>query len=181
MKPSRIKAQFPMLSLNIGYAPRSNPSALKRLMAKQSPMIVEIDYSYNEAVLDIDLLSLSNGESLQVYSQINLMAEKYRSLLQQPIRRRNRRQDIYDLALLLQGTPALDAEEQVQLLSCLLASARARSIEPKPTSLRDDSVRQMASKEYDLLQSEIDGALQPFEEAYQLVTNFYEGLPWPAG
>ena len=109
------------------------------------------------------------------------MAEKYRSLLQQPIRRRNRRQDIYDLALLLQGTPALDAEEQVQLLSCLLASARARSIEPKPTSLRDDSVRQMASKEYDLLQSEIDGALQPFEEAYQLVTNFYEGLPWPAG
>ena len=90
-----------MLSLNIGYAPRSNPSALKRLMAKQSPMIVEIDYSYNEAVLDIDLLSLSNGESLQVYSQINLMAEKYRSLLQQPIRRRNRRQDIYDLALLL--------------------------------------------------------------------------------
>ena len=61
MKPSRIKAQFPMLSLNIGYAPRSNPSALKRLMAKQSPMIVEIDYSYNEAVLDIDLLTLSNG------------------------------------------------------------------------------------------------------------------------
>ena len=73
---------FPTLALNIGYAPRSNFNAIKRLQSKQASSIVEIDYSYNEAVLDVEVLKLSDGEELQAYSLINLMAEKYRSLLQ---------------------------------------------------------------------------------------------------
>jgi Nucleotidyl transferase AbiEii toxin, Type IV TA system len=167
------------LILSIGYAPRSKPRELQRLLAGQAPTVVEIDYSYNEAVLDVEILRLTDGESLLAYSQLNLMAEKYRSLLQQPTRRRNRRQDVYDLALLLHGSNRLDASEQARLLACLLTSAKARDIEPDRQSLRDPAIRAMAAAGYDTLQPEIEDALAPFEAAYQTVQEFYEGLPWP--
>ena len=180
MRPLRPDANFPTLGLSIGYAPRSKPRELQRLLAGQAPTVVEIDYSYNEAVLDVEVLSLADGDSLQAYSQINLMAEKYRSLLQQPTRRRNRRQDVYDLALLLQRAHPLNEAEQVRLLECLVLSARARDINPHSQSLRDPAVRSMAAGGYETLQPEIDGALPPFDAVYQTVQDFYERLPWPA-
>ncbi len=179
MRPARPDANFPTLSLSIGYAPRSKPRELQRLLAGQEPRVVEIDYSYNEAVLDVEVLHLTDGETLNAYSQINLMAEKYRSLLQQPSRRRNRRQDIYDLALLLHGSNPLNGAEQSRLLQFLISSARARNIDPHVHSLRDPQVRAMSSEGYDTLEPEIEGDLPPFEEAYQVVQAFYEGLPWP--
>lgn len=81
--PARPDADFPILGLRIGDAQRSKPWELQRLLAGQEPRVVEIDYSYNEAVLDVEVLRLTDGDSLKAYSQINLMAEKYRSLLQQ--------------------------------------------------------------------------------------------------
>ncbi len=179
IRPASPDANFPTLGLAIGYAPRSKPRELQRLLAGQAPTVVEIDYSYNEAVLDVEILRLTDGDSLQVYSQINLMAEKYRSLLQQPTRRRNRRQDVYDLALLLRGCHPLDTTEQARLLNCLVASARARGIEPHRQSLRDPEVRSMTSEGYDNLQPEIEGALPPFDTVYDAVRDFYEKLPWP--
>ena len=62
LKPAEKNVSFPTLSLNIGYAPRSNFNAIKRLQSKQASSIVEIDYSYNEAVLDVEVLKLSDGE-----------------------------------------------------------------------------------------------------------------------
>lgn len=37
--------------------------------------MVEIDYSYNEAVLDVEVLRLSDGQELQAYSHLNVIAE----------------------------------------------------------------------------------------------------------
>lgn len=179
IRPARSDANFPTLSLSIGYAPRSKPREFQRLLVGQEPRVVEIDYSYNEAVLDVEVLHLTDGKTLNAYSQINLMAEKYRSLLQQPSRRRNRRQDIYDLALLLHGSNPLNGAEQSRLLEFLISSARARNIDPHVHSLRDPQVRAMSSEGYDTLEPEIEGDLPPFEEAYQVVKAFYEGLPWP--
>jgi hypothetical protein len=178
MRPPRADANFPTLGLSIGYAPRSKPRELQRLIGGQAPTVVEIDYSYNEAVLDVEVLRLTDGNCLLAYSQLNLMAEKYRSLLQQPTRRRNRRQDVYDLALLLHGSNRLDAGEQARLLDCLLTSAKARDIKPDRQSLRDPAVRTMAAVGYETLQPEVEDALAPFEIAYQTVLDFYEGLPW---
>lgn len=179
MRPARPGADFPTLGLSIGYARRSKPRELQRLLAGQEPRVVEIDYSYNEAVLDVEVLRLTDGDCLKAYSQVNLMAEKYRSLLQQPTRKRNRRQDVYDLALLLQGRNPLSVAEQSRLLQFLMSSARARNIEPNTHSLRDPQVRAMSSDGYDTLASEVAGDLQPFEAAYQTVQDFYECLPWP--
>ncbi len=179
VRPSRLDAKLPTLGLNIGYAPRSKPRESRKLLAGQAPAVVEIDYSYNEAALDVEVLSLSDRDSLQVNSQINLMAEKYRSLLQQPIRWGNRRQDAYDLAMLLQECHPLNAAEQVRLLDCLVTSARARGIEPHRHSMRDPVVRAMTSAGYDNLQPEIEGTLLPFAMVYEVVQDFHEKLPWP--
>lgn len=93
------------------------------------------------------------------------MAEKYRSLLQQPMRSRRRRQDAYDLAMLLQTCHPLNTTELMRLLDRLVASAKARGIEPHRQSLRDPLVRSMTMAGYEDLESEIEGALPPFDTA----------------
>ncbi|SDZ70541.1 Nucleotidyl transferase AbiEii toxin, Type IV TA system [Variovorax sp. YR266] len=180
IRPARPDAQFPTLALNIGYAPRSKRNELDRLLNRQAPTIVEIDYSYNEAVYDVEILELGDGDQLRVYSFLNLMAEKLRSLLQQPIRRRNRRQDVYDLHLLVTQSKPLSDQERASLLILLQASCRAREIEPGIDSLADPKVREMAKQGYEELSPEIEGALPPFDVAYATVQAFYAALPWNA-
>lgn len=178
LRPARGDAIFPTLTLSIGYAPRSKHRELTRLLNGQAPTIVEIDYSYNEAVFDVEVLSLSNGEELKVYSFLNLIAEKLRSLLQQPIRKRYRRQDIYDLNLLLTSSQPLSQDEQGQLLHLIIGSCKERGIEARQASLANPEVRKMAEEGYEDLGPEIDGPLPPFEHAYTTVQQYYEKLPW---
>lgn len=178
LRPPGPEKTFPTLALSIGYAPRSNERALQRLLAKQSPNVVEIDHSYNEAVLDVEVLKLTDGDQLQVYSLVNLMAEKFRSLLQQPSRNRNRRQDVYDLSLLLHEVRDWTQAEKLSLRECLVASAQSRAIHAAVESMRDPEIKRRASKGYEDMHDEVDGALPPFEEIYQAVQDFYESLPW---
>ena len=178
LMPSGSKKTFPILDLNIGYAARSSESAMQRLRAKQSPNVVEIDYSYNEAVLDVDVLKLTDGDQLQVYSLVNLMAEKFRSLLQQPSRNRNRRQDVYDLSLLLLEIQNWTSAEKLTLKNCLIASAESRDICAKGDSMRNPEIKNRAAKGYEDMHGEVDGPLPPFDEIYQVVQDFYESLPW---
>lgn len=184
VRAGRPAAQFPTFALNIGYAPRSKRKEMDRLLNKQAPTIVEIDYSYNEAVYDVEVLEIGDGDQLRACSFLNLIAEKMRSLLQQPIRRRNRRQDVYDLHLLITESRPLDDTERASLLALLRASCRERSIEPDSGSLADPEVRDMARHGYGDLAPEVAGALPPFDEAYASLLAFYAALPWhspPAG
>lgn len=178
IKPPRVDAKFPTLSLSIGYAQRSRPAAVSKLASGQAPTVVQIDYSYNEAVYDVELLGIGDGDQLQAYSFLNLLAEKMRSLLQQPIRKRYRRQDVYDLNLLIAAGTPLSATEQQRLLELLVASCRERGIEPTRSSFANQEIRKMALEGYQDLAPEIEGELPPFDAAYATVQSFYEGLPW---
>jgi predicted nucleotidyltransferase component of viral defense system len=178
VRPALKGALFPALALTIGYAPRSNARAFAKLLAGQAIDVVEIDYSYNEAVLDVEILRISDGNNLQVYSQINLMAEKFRSLLQQPIRNRSRRQDIYDLALLIRSAPELDADEKATLLRFFIQSSRSRKIDPTIDSMRNPRVRELAERDYPQLQNELLEPLASFEPEFEFVRAYYESLPW---
>ena len=178
LKPAGADKTFPTLALNIGYAPKSNPRAMSRLLAKQSPTVVEIDYSYNESILDTEALKLVDGAELQAYSLINLMAEKYRSLLQQTIRNRNRRQDIYDLALLLNHVDHWTQHERAMIKSLIVASAEPKGIQAQANSMSDPKIMEMAAKGYEDMAAEVDGPLPAFDDIYQQVLKFYESLPW---
>jgi predicted nucleotidyltransferase component of viral defense system len=180
LDPARADATYPTLAITVGYAAMSHAGHRARLMAGQSPTIVRIDYSYNEAVYDLQLLSLQDGHELQAYSFSNLLAEKYRALLQQPERHRYRRQDVYDLHKLLTTCAQLSLSERHEVLSQLVDSCSARGIDAKNYSMQNPQVKQMAASEYARLEEEITGALPDFEIAYGIVQGFYEMLPWDA-
>ena len=170
---------FPGMKLSIGYAPRSNKRQLDRLLNGQSPNVVEIDHSYNEAIFDVEVLRLTDGDAISAYSFTNLIAEKLRSLLQQPVRKRNREQDVYDLHLLIGMEHPLTPEERHHLVKLITDSCAARNITVDARALRNPEVRAMAEKGYANLQPTIEGQLSPFNEAYAIVQDFFEALPWP--
>lgn len=178
LNPKSPEASFPTLQISIGYASRSKNAHRKRLLAKGASTKVQIDYSFDEAVLDTEILAIDDGERLQAYSLTNLLAEKYRSLLQQPSRRRNRRQDVYDIYLLLTRCKELSEYERTKLLSQLIHSCSVRGIEATRESMTNPVVRAMASAEYDGLKSEIDQDLPDFTLAYETIRAFFEQLPW---
>ncbi|WP_418149465.1 nucleotidyl transferase AbiEii/AbiGii toxin family protein [Variovorax paradoxus] len=49
------------LALKIGFADKTNATAMARLNAGKSAQVVEIDYSFNEAVFDVEMLELDGG------------------------------------------------------------------------------------------------------------------------
>lgn len=165
------------LKLKIGYAAQGNANAMKRLTARTSPQVVEIDYSYNEAVLDVDVLELEGGITIRTYSTHNLIAEKLRSLLQQPVRNRTRRQDVYDVCLLLQTEQPQEAD-LLTIHTMLVASCQSKGIDPTRDSMNDDAVVQMARDGYASLKDDVEGELPPFDVAMGRVQDFYRALPW---
>lgn len=166
------------LALTIGFADKSSAAAMARLHAKNSPRVVQIDYSFNEAVFEVELLELEGGATIRSYSLHNVLAEKMRSLLQQPIRRRNRRQDVYDIWLLLESAQPFQVEELAQIHTMLVDSCRSKGIEATSQSMHDDLVAKMAREGYADLGADVDGELPAFEIAMERVTSLYRALPW---
>jgi hypothetical protein len=106
------------------------------------------------------------------------MAEKYRSLLQQTVRNRNRRQDVYDLSLLLNEVKDWSHAERLKLKELIVASSESRGIQATSKSISDTTTIEMSEKGYQDLASEIEEPLPPFKEIYGAISYFYENLPW---
>ena len=166
------------LALRIGFANRSNAEQMARLEAGVAAQVVEIDYSFNEAVFDVEVLELDGGATIHSYTLNNVLAEKMRSLLQQPVRRRNRRQDVYDIWLLLASGPALIAEKRAKIHEILVASCGSKGIAPDIHSMESEEVVSMARTGYQELAADVHGELPPFEEAMGGVVALYRSLPW---
>ncbi len=177
LKPRTPQATFPTLAMRIGYASRANRPAMARLAAGQAADIVSVDYSFNEWASDAEDEPLDGG-TLRVYPFEDLVAEKLRSLLQQPGRRRARYQDLYDLTVLLASVPELSDEDRATILAKLRAACADR-VALHRLALSDPEVRSWTAKEYD---TALPGLLRtpppPFEEAFRLVLDFFESLPW---
>jgi len=166
------------LALKIGFANRGNAAAMARLEAGASPQVVEIDYSFNEVVFDVEVLELDGGATIHSYTLNNVLAEKMRSLLQQPIRKRNRRQDVYDIWLLLESGPTLTVEELAKVHEILVVSCGSKGIVPDIDSMDADAVVSMARTGYQDLASDVDDVLPSFDEAMNRVVTLYRALPW---
>ena len=151
---------------------------MARLLAGNSPQVVEIDYSFNEAVFDVEVLELDEGATIHSYTLNNMLAEKMRSLLQQPIRKRERQQDVYDIWLLLELGPELVAEELAKIHEMLVFSCGSKDIVPDINSMESAAVVNMARTGYQKLAADIDGELPPFDRAMHRVVALYRSLPW---
>ena len=174
---SQNDPSFPALKISIGYAYRGTPKH-RKLRQGQSPSVVRIDYSLNEPLPNVDTLSLGVEQDLQVYALTDLVAEKLRALLQQPVRGRTRRQDIYDINMILERVDAFDSVERSKILESLCEKARARNIDVHADAFDEPAIKANAAKDYGKLAEEIRGELPDFDASFKLVADFYRSLPW---
>ena len=175
-EPSPVST-YVNLEMTIGYAYKGLP-AHKRLIRLQSPSALSIDYNFLESVPEDEIIEIGSPGTLRVYGITTLIAEKYRAMLQQAVRNRMRRQDVYDLNFLIKRyAPFPDARIR-QILEVMVAKCRERGIAPDRLSMSSDEVRRRAGAEYANLAQEIDGPLPDFDETFDRVKAFYEGLPW---
>lgn len=178
-KPPKSDATFPTIEISVGYAYKHNRNAHRRLLKNNSSEIVEIDYSLNEPSRDIEILEIDEGTQLRIYGFTELVAEKYRAILQQVSRNRRRRQDVYDLNFLLAHHPqAMDDATKQKILESLVEKSQSRGLTVTKSSLSDPEVIRLSREEYDLLASEIEEPLLDFDKVYSVIKDYYESLPW---
>jgi predicted nucleotidyltransferase component of viral defense system len=170
-------ASFPALKFKVGYAKRGTPQE-RQVENGTGVIVLEADISFNEPVDQIQVVRVAEtGSKIYAYSLIDLLAEKIRAFLQQEVRGRSRRQDIYDLAMLIERFP-LDGEEMIRLHEVLITKCRSREIEPTRGSIRQPELIERAQAEWNTLAQEIGEDPPPFEERYEVVRSLYERLPW---
>jgi predicted nucleotidyltransferase component of viral defense system len=124
-------------------------------------------------------LKLGSSGTINCYTFSDLVAEKFRSLLQQESHDRYRRQDVFDLSKL--SELEVSEDERRSILKSLIEKSQARGIEPLPGSLDNPELKRRAQTDYHTLDDEMEGPLPEFEATYEIVRLFYQSLPWHEG
>ena len=171
-------ADFPALKLKIAYAKRGSPQEIM-LGEGTASNTISLDISFNEKISKVQLLETDQGEILKAYSLNDLIAEKYRAILQQSIRNRYRRQDVYDLDILIRN-PDLNDEAKAMILTTFIEKCELRNIKPTQDSIDVPEIKKRSGSEWSTLELEI-GNVPDFDACFERVATFYRQLPWPPG
>lgn len=167
---------FPALRVRIGSAKRGTGEEV-RLLAGKASRVLDVEISFRDQVYAFQELNLYGaGVAVRAFTIHELIAEKLRALLQQPIRKRNRRQDVYDIAFLIDEHD-FSVADKTAILTTLIEKCRSRGIDATPASMDDPEIYQRAHAEWETLALEI-GDLPPFEERFTLMRELYVSLPW---
>ncbi len=169
--------QFPAVQASIGYA-LSDQLMLRGRMVDGgvSAQVIPIDISFNDPVCASEVRELERGSSLFVATLEDIIAEKLRALLQQPIRNRSRRQDVLDLAVVLGGSIELD---HIRIAEFLQVKARAKDIAVSKTAFHHQDIRRRSSQDYAQLATTTRHTFIPFDEAFAAVLAFVDQLEIP--
>jgi predicted nucleotidyltransferase component of viral defense system len=168
--------KFPALQVTIASAKRGTQQE-ENLHKGRAAQVVNLEISFRDQVYKSQELSLAGaGVSVQSFTLTELIAEKLRALLQQKIRHRNRRQDVYDIAFLLERF-IFTGGDKALILQTFKSKCLSRNITPERDSIEDPELVARAHQDWDTLRQEI-GALPSFDGCYALVKDFYESLPW---
>ncbi|MBF0621097.1 MAG: nucleotidyl transferase AbiEii/AbiGii toxin family protein [Magnetococcales bacterium] len=163
------------LKISIGIA-KKNTNEHKRLLKGQCTTTVRIDLSFYEETSAPEEMTIDDS-SIYVYGIHDLVSEKMRALLQASTRHgRNRRQDVFDIAWVLDQRQFTDEDRQ-KILDLLQLKSKSRGITPTKQSMGDPEVKSMAQKKWHTLKMEI-GELPDFEPLFEKVAKFYNELPW---
>ncbi|WP_022730000.1 nucleotidyl transferase AbiEii/AbiGii toxin family protein [Fodinicurvata sediminis] len=169
---------FPALLVRVGSAKRGTGEEQK-LENGKAPRVLDLEISFRDQVHAFQELNLTGANvAVRAFTLHEVIAEKLRALLQQTIRNRNRRQDIYDISYLVEGQN-LDDEARRIILTTLIEKCRSRRITPTTESMDDPEVYRRAEQDWESLALEL-GDLPPFEERFAVVRGFYLSLPWQA-
>lgn len=167
----------PALKLSIGYAVKGTSDA-RRLEERQSTRILEVDISFKERVINATELVIEDPDvSILAYQYEEIIAEKLRALMQQVIRDRTRRQDIFDIRWLIERYRPDDATNAI-ILQALRAKAEARCLAVTRDGFDDPTLKERSAREWETMRLEIGERLPDFDESFSIVGEFYRSLPW---
>lgn len=169
---------FASLEVRIGFALSTEPALVTRIRSgRPSTSIVRVEISLNDVVSEaLDVAVANSNATIRVCSLEDVIAEKLRSLLQQPIRNRYRKQDVLDIAAVLLSGHPLDRQK---VATYLLEKASSRAIIPTKSAFLAPDVRARARTDYDTLQSTVRKQFIPFSEAWELVMHLVQELGLP--
>ena len=168
--------RFPAIETRIGYA-RAGSADEKHLLAHNCTNVIDVEVSFRESIIETEEVRLLAGSNLlEVYSVNEVIAEKFRAYLQQGIRNRRRRQDIYDIAFLLEqhGEEGMD---RTLILRALHEKCAFRNVPVDPARINDPDLIDRAKSEWHSMELEL-GELPAFEVCFAAARQFYLSLPW---
>ena len=146
--------------------------------SRNAPTVIPVEVSLNDLVCetkDYDPVHGKQDSALLVCSLEDVIAEKLRSLLQQPIRNRNREQDVFDCVSFARSHKDIDREK---VFKFFIQKCETREITPSPDSF-DTTVREMAMVNYEpTISNQAPNDFIVFEEAWSELIEFVESLPW---
>jgi predicted nucleotidyltransferase component of viral defense system len=173
--PPGSDRSFATLESRIGYALPDEARLRQRMQAGQrSTQVIPVEISLNDSICDTTRIPIgATGAVIRTATIEDIVAEKLRALLQQPIRNRRRSQDALDLAIILADKPELDP---IMIGDFLSMKCRARNIEATKQAFRDEAVASYARAEYDQLEATTHRPLPPFDQAWARILAFVDKL-----
>jgi len=171
---------FATFEARVGYALPDERQLLIRMANDQpSPHVIPVEVSTNEPISAAThfLIDASIG-SLRICTLEDIVGEKLRSLLQQSIRNRNRRQDVLDLAVIIQAHPVID---RLRVADALQLKAIARNVLVSRAEFRNPELALRARFGYEALEATTRVTFIPFDRALAIILDLVDKLPIPAG
>jgi predicted nucleotidyltransferase component of viral defense system len=178
--PKRKDATFPTFQTTVGYQfPGDRYFPDFETSGRTVTTVVELEISLNDLVCEArEVLLPPHSANLRVCSLEDILAEKLRALLQQPLRNRTRPQDVFDIARVLRHQG--DVLDYDKIADYFVRKSRARGIAPCKSAFDEAEVRERASTGYDALADETTEEIIPFPEAWGAVVRLVGRLGIPA-
>ncbi|MGH2459003.1 MAG: nucleotidyl transferase AbiEii/AbiGii toxin family protein [Chloroflexota bacterium] len=168
---------FITYQIPIGYAlPGETKLRARMEEGRASTKLIPVDVSLNEPICADEQVSIDANHRLRVSTIEDIVAEKLRALLQQPIRNRTRRQDLLDISVILRTRPDLDRRRVEKFL---IEKARARNVPVSRAAFRSPAVAERARQDYAELAGMTRVIFVPFDDALQALYALVEELDIP--
>jgi predicted nucleotidyltransferase component of viral defense system len=175
--PPGPEKSFVTYQMWIGYALPDQDRVRRRIDAGlPSNQAIKMEVSVNEAVCADVPIDIGGTRPLRVSTLDDIVAEKLRALLQQPIRNRHRRQDLLDIAVTVSQIPTLNYD---RVASFLQQKAATRGVPVSRAAFRNPEIMDRARVEYDELAKDTRALFIHFEDARTILLALVDALPIP--
>ncbi|MHB8577966.1 MAG: nucleotidyl transferase AbiEii/AbiGii toxin family protein [Dehalococcoidia bacterium] len=172
--PARAFATYQM---SIGYALPDQPALIVRLeRGLTSPHVVIVEVSVNEIVCGAAPVDVGAANKLRVSTIEDIVAEKLRALLQQPVRNRKRPQDLLDIASILASGLPLDRRLVAEFMA---RKSEAREVSVSRAAFRAPELIERTRAGYDDLRQSTRVCFIAFDEALAALLAFIDSLDIP--
>lgn len=176
-QPRGPNRRFITFDGKIGYALPDDRRNREFIQQNQnSKATVPIEISLNEPICGIVNVDVESTNALVVCQLEDIVAEKLRALLQQPIRNRSRPQDVLDICVVLRGYKDIDIRLVAEFL---IQKAASRNVPVSLPAFHQDEIRVRAFEGYEELEATTRTSFIPFDEAFADVLAFVDRLPLP--